>query len=76
MWSVEVFFYIKYNMFGAKNLTEDEKNYFHLSTLKLSYEEAVKEYESGRDTRLGRLLANRELPIDIRRLYEKDHCCS
>lgn len=45
------------NSFGAKNLTEDEKNYFHLSTLKLSYEEAVKEYESGRDTRLGRLLA-------------------
>ena len=63
-------------MFSSKNLIEDEINYFHLSTLNLSYEEAVKEYESGQDTRLGRLLANRELPIDIRRLYEKDHCCS
>ena len=45
------------NSFGAKNLTEEGKNYFHLSTLKLSYEEAVKKYESGRDTRLWRFLA-------------------
>ena len=61
--NINNYFLRRVDSFGAKNLTEDEKNYFHLSTLKLFYEEAVKEYESGRDTRLGRLLANRELPI-------------
>ena len=61
--NINNYFLCRVDSFGAKNLTEDEKNYFHLSTFKLSYEEAVKEYESGRDTRLGRLLANRELPI-------------
>lgn len=61
--NINNYFLCRVDSFGDKNLTEDEKNYFHLSTLKLSYEEAVKEYESGRDTRLGRLLANRELPI-------------
>lgn len=61
--NINNYFLCRVDSFGAKNLTEDEKNSFHLSTLKLFYEEAVKEYESGRDTRLGRLLANRELPI-------------
>lgn len=61
--NINNYFLCRVDSFGAKNLTEDEKNYFHLSTLKLFYEEAVKEYESGRDTRLGQLLANRELPI-------------
>ncbi len=61
--NINNYFLCRVDSFGAKNLTEDEKNYFHLSTLELFYEEAVKEYESGRDTRLGRLLANRELPI-------------
>ena len=49
--------------FGDKNLTEDEIECFHLSTLKLSYEEAVAEYERLSGTKLGRLIANRELPI-------------
>lgn len=44
-------------------MTEDEIKSFHLSTLKLSYEEAVKEYENRADTRLGKLIANRELPV-------------
>lgn len=49
--------------FGDKNLTKDEIEDFHLSTLKMSYEEAVSEYELRRETKLGRLIANRELPI-------------
>lgn len=49
--------------FEDKRLTEDEINRFHLSTIKLSYEEAVKEYENCKSTRLGRLIASRELPI-------------
>jgi hypothetical protein len=49
--------------FGEKNLTKDEIENFHLSTLKISFEEAVKEYEKCSNTKLGRLIANRELPI-------------
>ena len=49
--------------FGEKNLTRDEVERFHLSTLKVTYDEAVEEYEKRATTRLGRLLANRELPV-------------
>lgn len=49
--------------FGEKNLMQDEIECFHLSTLKLTYEEAVAEYERCSSTRLGRLVANRELPV-------------
>ena len=49
--------------FGDKNLTKDEIEDFHLSTLKLTYEEAAAEYEKRRETKLGRLIANRELPV-------------
>ena len=49
--------------FGDKHLTKDEMEEFHLSTLKLKYEEALAEYEKCRCTRLGRLIANREVPV-------------
>lgn len=49
--------------FGATHLTEDEINCFQLSTLKLTYEEAVREYERCAMTKVGRLVANREIPI-------------
>lgn len=49
--------------FGEKNLTEDEIESFHLSTLKLTYEEALNEYEKCSITKIGRLVANRELPV-------------
>ena len=57
------YFLCKVASFGDKHLTQDEIEDFHLSTLKLTYEEAVAEYEKRRETRLGRLIANRELPI-------------
>lgn len=57
------YFLCRVESFGDKNLTEDEVNSFHLSTLRLSYEEAVKEYEYRANTRLGKLVANRELPV-------------
>ena len=50
-------------------MTQDEIERFHLSTLKLSYEDAVREYEKCTDSMLGRLIANRELPI-VRRAKE------
>ena len=49
--------------FGDRHLTPDEADIYHLSTLKLRYDEAVAEYERRSGTRLGRLIANRELPI-------------
>ena len=52
--------------FGNKNLTQDEIDCFHLSTLKLTYDEALKEYESNLNSRLGRIIKNRELPMLLR----------
>ena len=49
--------------FGQKNLMQDEIEDFHLSTLKLTYEESVAEYERRRETKIGRLIANREITI-------------
>ena len=54
-----------YNLFRdyPQNLTKEEMDDFHLSTLRLSYEEACKEYEYRANTKLGKLISNRELPI-------------
>ena len=61
--NINNYFLCKVESFGEKNLTQDEIDSFHLSTLILSYEEAVQEYENRTNTRLGTLVANRELPI-------------
>lgn len=63
------YFLCKIASFGEKSLTRDEIESFHLSTLKMTYEDAVREYEKRRETRLGRLVANRELPM-LRRARE------
>lgn len=57
------YFLCKIKSFGDRNLTQDEIEDFHLSTLKMTYEEAAGEYEKRRETKLARLIANRELPI-------------
>ena len=49
--------------FGDKHLTPEEIKDFHLSTLKMTYDEAVSEYGKRRESRLGRLVCNRELPV-------------
>ena len=67
--NINHYFLCKATSFGEKNLTQDEITSFHLSTLKMPFEEAVKEYEKCADTKLGRLIANRELPI-LRRAKE------
>lgn len=61
--NINNYFLCKAISFGSKNLMPDEINDFHLSTLKLTYDEAVKEYELRCNTKLGRLVGNRELPI-------------
>ena len=49
--------------FGDKNMTQTEVEDFHLSTLKLSYKEAIDKYNKYSNSRLGKLIANKELPI-------------
>lgn len=61
--NINHYFLCKVEAFGEKNLTEDEILQFHLGTLQLSYEEAVQEYQDRSDTKLGRLIADRELPV-------------
>jgi ADP-ribose pyrophosphatase YjhB (NUDIX family) len=48
---------------GENDLTDDEKNRYHLRPLTLSFEDAVAEYERCAASALGRLIAARELPI-------------
>ena len=64
--NINNYFLCRVVSFGDKHLTQDEIEDFHLSTLKLYYDEAVNEYEKQRETRLGRLVANRELPVLMR----------
>jgi 8-oxo-dGTP pyrophosphatase MutT (NUDIX family) len=61
--NVNNYFLCKALSFGDKHLTKDEIEDYHLSTLKLKYEEALAEYEECRCTKLGRLIANREVPV-------------
>jgi len=60
--------------FGEKNLMQDEIEEYHLSTLQLTYEEAIREYERCSCTKIGRLVANRELPIlqQAKKILEED----
>ena len=57
------YFLCKVVSFGEKHMTQEEIDQFHLSTLKLKYEDAVKEYERCSCTPLGTLVMRRELPI-------------
>ena len=61
--NINNYFLCKVKSFGDKHLTQDEIEDFHLSTLKLTYDEALAEYERCRCTGLGRLVANREVPV-------------
>lgn len=61
--NINHYYLCKATSFGAKSLTEDEVKCFHLSTLKLTYDQAVSEYEKLSTTKIGKLIANRELPI-------------
>ena len=61
--NINNYYLCKVISFGEKNLMQDEIEDFHLSTLKLTYEDAISEYERCSCTKIGRLVANRELPI-------------
>ena len=57
------YFLCKVRSFGEKHLTKDEIEDFHLQTLRLTYEQALAEYEKNREYPFGRLVANREVPV-------------
>jgi 8-oxo-dGTP pyrophosphatase MutT (NUDIX family) len=61
--NINNYFLCRAKSFGETNLTQQEMEDYHLSTLKLTFDEAVAEYEECRKTPLGRLIANRELPV-------------
>lgn len=67
--NINNYYLCRVKSFGEKHLMPDEIEQFHLSTLKLSYAEAAAEYERCAVTPLGRLVANRELPV-LRRAIE------
>lgn len=64
--NINNYFLCKITSFGKKNLTQDEIESFHLSTLKLTYDEAIQKYKEFGSTKLGKLILNRELPILIK----------
>lgn len=61
--NINNYFLCKVISFGEKHLTQDEIEKFHLSTLKLSIDEAIAEYERCSDSKLGKVIASRELPV-------------
>ncbi len=67
--NINHYFLCKIKKFGNNHLTEDERNKFHLLRVCLKYKDAVKEYEDGRKTKIGRVVYNREMPI-LKRAYD------
>lgn len=61
--NINHYYLCKVISFGNRHLTEQEIEDYHLSTLKLHYEEAIREYELCADSKLGRLIAHREIPV-------------
>lgn len=61
--NVNHYFLCRATSFGEKHLMPDEIEAFHLSTLRLTFEEAEAEYERRACTPIGRLIADRELPV-------------
>lgn len=56
--NINNYFLCKINSFGKKHLTQAEIDDFHLSTLKLTYDEAVDAYEKQTNAKLGQLITN------------------
>ena len=61
--NINNYYLCKVTSFGEKHLTKDEIEDFHLSTLKLSYRDAEEEYKKCAETKIGKLIAARELPV-------------
>ena len=61
--NINHYFLCKINSFGNKHLTDDEINKWHLSTIKLPLDAAIKAYKDNATNKIARLVYNREVPI-------------
>lgn len=61
--NINNYYLCKVTSFGEKHLTKDEIEDFYLSTLRLSYRDAEEEYKKCAETKIGKLIAARELPV-------------
>ena len=62
--NINHYFLCQVRSFGARHLTADEADLYHLTTAKLRYEDAVAEYQRYMaDTPIGLLIGRRELPV-------------
>jgi 8-oxo-dGTP pyrophosphatase MutT (NUDIX family) len=61
--NINNYYLCKVTSFGEKHLTRDEIEDFHLSTLRLSYRDTEEEYKKCAETKIGKLIAARELPV-------------
>ena len=61
--NINHYFLCRIVSFGEKHLTKEERESFHLSTLKLKCDDALDEYDRCSRTRLGKLIASREVPV-------------
>lgn len=64
--NINNYYLCRVTSFGDRHLTDDEANQFHLSTLRLEFDDAIKEYEINKKYKLGRIISNREIPILLR----------
>ena len=61
--NINRYYLARVRSFGERHLTADEIDRFHLSVLKLRFEDALREYERNKAYPLGRLITQRELPV-------------
>ena len=64
--NINNYFLCKLKNIGKSHMTFDEINKWHLSMVKMNINDAIKEYEKNRDTKIGRLVSNREIPVLIK----------
>ena len=72
--NINNYYLCKVTSFGEKHLTKDEIEDFNLSTLRLSYRDAEEEYKKCAETKIGKLIAARELPVlkYVKKLIDED----
>lgn len=61
--NINHYYLVRAVSFGERHLMPDELRDFHLTTVRLSYEEALEEYHRNACTPIGRLIAAREIPV-------------
>lgn len=61
--NINRYYLCRVRSFGETHMTRDEIEDFRLSTLKLRFDAAVREYERCADSKIGKLLKSRELPV-------------